>query len=604
MTTGFEMAVHFCESETNAAVLKVARSFSGRRWMLPATDEGVVRALMLAGDLPDVLARLLASRGVAPDALQDALEPTLKRLLPEPRLLKDMDKAVGRVQAAIENGEHIAIFGDYDVDGSCSAALLHEFLSALGITPRVYIPDRMTEGYGPSAQALLRLKGEGASLVITVDCGATAGAALTAARNAGLDVIVLDHHAVAEPPPSCAQVNPNQKGDTSGLNHLCAAGVTFLFAVALNRSLRERGWYAANGIAEPDLRDLVDLVGLATVCDVVPLIGVNRAFVRAGLAHLGRLERHGLAALASVAGTAPPFTPYHLGFVFGPRINAGGRVGRCGLGVDLLTAREAEAAVEFATALDLHNRERQAIEKLILDEAIQMAALQDNAPFLFASADGWHAGVVGIVAGRLKDRFAKPSFVAGFEGGLGRGSARSVAGVDIGAIVRAAKEEGVIESGGGHAMAAGFSLSRGQHDAFHAFLARQFNGAGAALETANELAIDALISPAGATEALVKDIARAGPFGAGNPEPLVAVPDARIVFADVVGKDHVRMRLAGGDGTRLDAIAFRAADTALGNALLASRGKTIHAAGRLKTDEWNGRTRVQLHLEDAAPAGV
>ena len=563
-----------------------------------------MRALMLAGNLSNVLARLLVVRRVQPDELGDVLEPTLKRLLPEPRLLKDMDRAVERVRSAIAGGEQVAIFGDYDVDGSCSAALLHEFLSALGVQPRVYIPDRMTEGYGPSAKALLQLKDEGASLVITVDCGATASVALTAARDAGLDVIVLDHHAVDEPPPAYAQVNPNRKGDASGLNYLCAAGVTFLFAVALNRSLRESGWYAANGVAEPDLRTLVDLVGLATVCDVVPLIGVNRAFVRAGLAHLGRLERHGLAALASVASSTPPFTPYHLGYVFGPRINAGGRVGRCGLGVDLLTARARDAAEDFAAALDLHNRERQAIEKLILDEAIQMAALQDNAPFLLVANDGWHAGVVGIVAGRLKDRFAKPAFVAGFEGGLGRGSARSVAGVDIGAIVRAAKDAGVVESGGGHAMAAGFSLAQDQHEAFHAFLAQQFSGAGPALEAASELTIDTLVSPSGATEALVKDIARAGPFGAGNPEPLFAIPDARVVFADVVGKDHVRLRLAGGDGARLDAIAFRSADTSLGQGLMASRGKTIHAAGRLKIDEWNGRVRVQLQIEDAAPAGA
>jgi single-stranded-DNA-specific exonuclease len=586
------------------AAFGVARSFSGRRWVLRAADEGAVRALVLAGNLSDPLARLLAARGVAPDELADVLQPTLRRLLPEPRMLADMDRAVARLQVAIEGGERIAIFGDYDVDGSCSAALLQEFLSALGVAARVYIPDRMTEGYGPSAQALLQLQREGARLVITVDCGATANAALTAARDADLDVIVLDHHAVEELPPALAHVNPNRRDDTSGLHHLCAAGVTLLFVVALNRALRESGWFKANGIAEPDLRNLVDLVGLATVCDVVPLVGVNRAFVRAGLARMDRLERHGLAALAAVAGTVPPFTPYHLGFVLGPRINAGGRVGRCGLGVDLLTAREREPAEGFATALDLHNRERQAIEKFILDEAVAMAGLQDNAPYLFASNEGWHAGVVGIVAGRLKDRFGKPSFVAGFEGGLGRGSARSVAGTDIGAVIRAAREAGVIESGGGHAMAAGFSLSLAQRDRFQAFLAARFSDAGATLDAANTLEIDTLVSPSGATEALVADLARAGPFGAGNPEPLVALPDARIVFADIVGKDHVRLRLAGGDGARLDAIAFRVADSPLGRGLLSSRGRAIHAAGRLRSDEWNGRTRVQLHLEDAAPADV
>jgi single-stranded-DNA-specific exonuclease len=373
----------------------------------------------------------------------------------------------------------------------------------------------------------------------------------------------------------------------------------FLFLVALNRALRDAGRYS--GKAEPDLRTYLDLVGLATVCDVVPLIGVNRAFVRAGLAKLGKLERPGLAALAAIAGVAPPFTPYHLGFVLGPRINAGGRVGRCGLGVDLLTATGSKAE-EYAAALDMHNRERQAIEKLILDEACAQAAAQDNSPFLFLAGEGWHPGVVGIVAGRLKERFAKPAFVAGFEGGLGRGSARSIAGVDIGAVVRAAREAGTLDAGGGHAMAAGFSLRPEQSDQFRAFLTAQFARYADVSAVGATLTLDGVVSPAGATPSLVRDIGRAGPFGAGNAEPVLAVPDAQVVFADVVGKDHVRLRLTGSDGARLDAIAFRAADTDLGRALLGARGKRIHAAGRLRADEWNGRVRVQLHLEDGAPA--
>jgi len=577
----------------------VARSFSGRRWALKQRDESAVRELMRTADLPLVLAQLLAARGVAPGEVQDVLNPTLKRLLPEPSTFKDMEKAVARAREAIENGERIAIFGDYDVDGSCSAALLHDFLAALGIETRIYIPDRMSEGYGPSARALLQLKDEGASLVFTVDCGAGAHAALQAARDASLDVIVLDHHAVQEPPPAFAHVNPNQPDDISGQGHLCAAGVTFLFAVALNRALRGR--YEAAAIAEPDLREALDLVALATICDVVPLTGVNRAFVRAGLAQLVQLKRPGFAALAQVAGTLAPFTAYHCGYIFGPRINAGGRVGRCSLGVDLLTAREPGKAQEYAELLNLHNQERQTIEKVILEEAIAYAGTQDNSPFLFVAKEGWHAGVVGIVAGRLKDRFGKPSFVAGFEGGLGRGSARSVAGVDIGAVVHAAKEAGMVESGGGHAMAAGFSLSLDQREAFHAFLAAKF--ANGVPTDALDLDIDALISPSGASEALVRDVAHAGPFGAGNPEPLFALCDVRVAFADVVGREHIRLKLEGG-GARLEAIAFRVADTALGKGLLAARGKAIHAVGRLKTDEWNGRVRVQLHLEDAAPAGA
>jgi single-stranded-DNA-specific exonuclease len=586
------------------AAFGVARSFSGRRWRLRAAREDAARTLSLSGNISPLLARLLAAREVLPEQVDDIVNPTLKRLLPDPSILKDMDVAVARTRAAIERGEKIAVFGDYDVDGSTSTALVSEFLSALCQPPRIYVPDRLTEGYGPSARALLQLKDEGAGLVITVDCGAVATDALTAARDAGLDVIVLDHHAVESPPPAFAQVNPNQPGDRSGLGYLCAAGVTFLFLVALNRSLRDSGWYAANGIPEPDLRDQLDLVGLATICDVVPLIGVNRAFVRAGLAKLSAVARPGLRALAAIASIAPPFTPYHLGFMFGPRINAGGRVGRCSLGAELLIEKDLAQADELATRLDLHNKERQAIEKLILEDATQMASTQSNTPFILVHGEGWHSGVVGIVAGRLKERFNKPALVAGFEGGAGRGSARSIPGVDIGAIVRAAHEKGLLESGGGHAMAAGFSLGGARLDAFREFLELQFSGKGEALDAANELLLDLALAPSGATTGFVADLARIGPFGSGNPEPLVVIPDARVAFADVVGKDHVRLRLTGGDGARLDAIAFRTAATPLGEGLLKSRGKLIHAAGRLKSDEWNGRARVQLQLEDAALAGL
>jgi single-stranded-DNA-specific exonuclease len=589
-------------AQPHKAAFGVARSFSGRRWTLSRAGDGVVQALMHAGNISEPLAHILALRGVTPETLDDALAPTLKRLLPEPFLLKDMEKAVARVKAAIEAGEAIAVFGDYDVDGSASAAILSDFLTALGRPPRVYIPDRMTEGYGPNAAALLKLKDEGASLVITVDCGAGAAKPLQAAQDAGLDVVILDHHAVDVLPPAVAHVNPNQPGDTSGFNHLCAAGVTFLFTVALNRALREAGWYAANNIAEPDLRNAIDLVGLATHCDVVPLLNINRAFIRGGLAKLG--TRPGLAALAAIAKIAPPFTSHHLGFALGPRINAGGRVGRSSLGVELLTARDAALAEALAAQLDLHNSERQALEKMILEEAIAEAATQSNAPFILAAGEGWHTGVVGIVAGRLKDRFGKPAFAVGMEGGVGRGSARSVAGIDVGAVVRAAHEQGVIESGGGHAMAAGFSLRSDQVDGFSAFLSDAFANSAAALAAANELFVDALVSPAGATVGLIEEIAKAGPFGPGNAEPLIAIPDARVAFADPVGKDHVRLQLAGADGARVNAIAFRAGGQPLGQALLAARGQRIHAAGRLRADEWNRQTRVQLQIEDAAPAGV
>ena len=584
--------------ERAAAAFGVARSFTGRRWLLKSVDEAIERELLR--EISPVLSRLLALRGITLAQAADYLTPKLKNLLPEPNTLKDMEAAVARVSAALAGGEPIAVFGDYDVDGSTSAALLSDFLTALGAAPRIYIPDRMTEGYGPSPTAMRALAAEGMKLVITVDCGAAAIAALEEARAQGLDVVVLDHHRVDAPPPAVAHVNPNQPDDHSGLGHLCAAGVSFLFLVALNRHLRATGFYEERGLAEPDLRLFLDLVGLATICDVVPLNGVNRAFVRFGLGQIGALSRPGLAALAGVAGAKGPVTPYHLGFVFGPRINAGGRVGRSSLGVDLLTARDPEKAGEFAQLMDLHNRERQAIEKQILEEALAQGGTQANAPFILVSGEGWHPGVVGIVAGRLKERFAKPAFVAGFEGGMGRGSARSIPGIDLGGIIRAAAEAKVIEYGGGHAMAAGFSLTAAQLDGFRRFVEDRFSGTGAALAAANDLLLDAVSSPAGANIALAQEIAQAGPYGAGNAEPLLGLPDVRVAFADLVGGSHVKLRLAGGDGSVLDAIAFRAVGTPLGEGLLASRGKAIHAAGRLRQDDWNGRIRVQLEIEDAA----
>jgi single-stranded-DNA-specific exonuclease len=585
---------------TRAPGFGVARSFSGRRWVSREPDDAAVRALARDGGISDTLARLLVGRGVTAEQLADVLDPKLKRLLPEPFDLKDMDAAIARAKTAIEKSEQIAVFGDYDVDGSSSTAILASFFASIGRPCRIYIPDRMTEGYGPNARALLQLQTDGAGLVITVDCGAGAVKPLQAARDAGLDVIVLDHHAVETPPPAFAHVNPNQPGDSSNLGHLCAAGVTFLFAVALNRALRDAGWYKANNIAEPDLRALIDLVGLATVCDVVPLIGVNRAFVRSGLPQM--LARPGLAALAAVAGASGPFTPYHLGFVFGPRINAGGRVGRCSLGAELLSCVSPADAEPLARQLDHHNRERQAIESVILEEAMaQAATAAPEAPFLLIAGEGWHAGVVGIVAGRLKERFGKPAFVAGLEGGMGRGSARSIMGVDVGTAVRAARDAGLLEAGGGHAMAAGFSLTDAQVEPFRVFLARWF-AERAGVDAVTDLDLGLSVACSGATEGLVDEIARMGPFGSGNAEPLCAVLDVSVSFADVVGQNHVRLRLAGADGARLDSIAFRAADTDLGRALLKARGQRIHAAGYLRSDVWNGRKRVQLQLEDAAAA--
>jgi single-stranded-DNA-specific exonuclease len=591
-----------------SAGLNVTRSFSGRRWCLRETDAEATRHFAREADVSPTVANLLMTRNVRASDAADYLNPTLRRLLPEPLSLKDMEKAVERAARAIMRGETVAVFGDYDVDGSCSAALLHSFLSELGRPPLLYIPDRLREGYGPNANALRGLRDRGASLVITVDCGATADETLSQARDVGLDTIVLDHHVVDAPETARnspvvglgIHVNPNQPDDTSELGHLCAAGVTFLFAVALNRELRRSGWYAASGNSEPDLRKSLDLVGLATVCDMVPLVGINRAFVRAAELRLSRLERPGIRALAVVARAEPPFSLYHCGFVFGPRINAGGRVGRCNIGAELLTTKHEAEARQLAELLEVHNRERQAIEVAIIQEAMRIASDQQDSRVLLVSGGEWHPGVVGIVAGRLKDHFRKPVLSIGFNGEIGRGSARSVPGIDIGSLIRTARDQGLIQTGGGHAMAAGFSLSAQQLDPFRQWLMDRFAKLGDASESTSDLCLDVLVSPAGATPEFAHEIDRAGPFGTGNAEPVLAACNVRVAFAGVAGQGHVRLRLEGGDGSGLSAIAFRAAETPLGQALLHCRGEHIHVAGFLRAKNWNGRSEAQLQLEDAA----
>jgi single-stranded-DNA-specific exonuclease len=587
--------------------LGVANSFSGRPWHFRSSDEDLVRALELSG-LSPVLARLLAAREIVPSEAARFLEPRLKSLLPDPLVLANMDHAAERFASALTGGESIAVLGDYDVDGACASALLLRYLRQLGRDGLLHIPDRMTEGYGPSVGAMKSLRARGATLVVTVDCGAGAHEALAFARDQGLDVIVLDHHATERNPPAFAHVNPNGPDDDSELKYLSAAGVAFLMLVAVQRMLRVSGWFDAKGIVPPDLLEEIDIVALATVTDVVPLLGVNRAFVRQGLRKLEALERPGIAALAKVAGVSPPFTTHHLGFVFGPRINAGGRVGRCDLGARLLVSRDATEAEALATELDRHNRERQAIEGTILEAAEALARAQADKSFVLLARDGWHPGVVGIVASRLKDRYAKPVLVAGFADSrpdcIARGSARSVTGVDLGTVIRAARRAGLIETGGGHAMAAGFSLRREQIAPLAAFLEQEISPRRAAMSEGRRLIADSLVSASAAIPALLDELDRAGPYGAGHPEPLFVMADMTVTYADVVGSNHVRLRLVGREGQGIDAVAFRVADAPLGLGLLKSRGKTVHVAGRLKRDDYGGTPRVQLHIEDAVAAGA
>ncbi len=583
-----------------AVLLEVERSLSGRRWQLHPVDERLSAALCQRHGLPEILGRILAARGVSVDAAEDHLAPTLRALMPDPSAMKDMDRAADRIAGAIASGERIAVFGDYDVDGATSAALLLRYLRALGSEPLLHIPDRMAEGYGPNAPALAALRQAGASLVVTVDCGTTAMEPLAAARADGLDVIVLDHHAAAaELPAAQAVVNPNRLDDASGLGHLAACGVTFLTLVAVNRALRRTG--ALDGRAEPDLLDLLDLVALGTVCDVVPLVGLNRALVIQGLKVMARRRNPGIRALADVARVTERIGAYHLGFILGPRVNAGGRIGRADLGARLLSTEDAAEAAEIAAILDSHNDDRKAIEAEVLRQAKeQLDGAPDPGPVALAAGQGWHPGVIGIVAGRLKERYDRPACVVALEGDVGRASCRSAPGVDIGAAVAEARRAGLLMTGGGHPMAAGFTVAADRLEALAGFLHDHVRGqAGGPLVPVSDF--DGTLSVGGATAELAATLERLGPFGAGNSEPRFVLTGARAVAGKVVGRDHVSCFLTGAEGGRLKAIAFRAAGTTLGSALLDPAGAPLHIAGLLRVDRWNGRERAQFQIEDAAP---
>ena len=595
------------EEGERGAYLGVVASARGMQWrerLAPAAVNAAI-AISQRHGLPELLGRVLAAREIGLDQVPVTLDPTLKALMPDPSSLRDMDKGAARLADAIQRKECIAVFGDYDVDGACSSALLHRFLAAHGLGARIYIPDRMLEGYGPNPQAIEGLVKDGASLILAVDCGTTSIEPLAVARPLGADVIVVDHHQADERLPDVAAlINPNRQDDLSGLGQLCAAGVTFLLLVATVRELRTRGHYSGD-VAPPDLLQLLDLVALATVCDVVPLQGLNRAYVVKGLQAMRQRRNVGLRALADAAGLAVAPTPYHLGFVLGPRINAGGRIGDAALGARLLAIGDEMEAARIAVLLDKLNRERKAIETQMLEEAMAHAdRLTDADPqiplLLVASAD-WHKGVVGLVASRLVERFQRPACVIAWDSkDEGTGSLRSIAGVDIGAAVRAAVTEGHLRKGGGHAMAAGLTVARARLEGLQAFLCQRLARPTVAARAVGALAIDGALTPASVNDELMALLERAGPYGQGNPEPRFAFPAHRVKFAKVVGAAHVRCVLEAGDGTRLDAVAFRAADQPVGQALLGAAGMPLHVAGHLRRDTWNGRDKLELVIEDAA----
>jgi len=586
-----------------AAYLGVEHSLLGKRWRARLADESVAAAIARAHGLPAIVCRVLAARGVFPKDCEAFLEPTLKRHLPDPSHLIDMDKAVERIVRAITVGETVGVFGDYDVDGASAAALLVRFFAALGRSVPVYVPDRIAEGYGPNAAALLKLKASGCAVVVTVDCGTAAHAPLAAAREAGLDVIVIDHHvADAALPDAFAIVNPNRKDETSEHRGLCAAGVAFLLIVAVNRALRAAYWYG-EGHPEPDLRAWLDLVALGTICDVVPLTGVNRALVAQGLKVMAARRNPGLAALAEIAGVKAEPDAYTSGFVFGPRVNAGGRVGEAGLGARLLSTDDPAEALALAQRLDRYNAERKTIEAGVQRAALKLAEAQAAAgePVIVVAGEGWHPGVIGIVAGRMKERFNRPACVIALDGRTGKGSGRSVPGFSLGPAIIAAHHAGLLLGGGGHAMAAGFTVAEDRIDGLRKFLAdRALAELGGALP-APTLGLDGVLECAGATCDLVDLIERAGPFGSGNPRPRFAFPAAQVIRAEVVGADHVRCFLfSQSAGVRLKAIAFRSAGTELGKALLERGALPLHIAGHLRAETWNGTRSAELTIEDAA----
>ena len=589
---------------TDGAALGVTRSAAGQVWSMSMVDDRQVLALSQRLGLPDIMCRLLAARHIGADQAAAYLDPKMRDLLPDPSCLSDMDKAAERLAQAIVDAEPVAVFGDYDVDGATSSALLLRYWQACRREMRAYIPDRTKEGYGPNEAAFQQLDSEGYKLIVTVDCGTMAHEVLAAAQARGQEVIVADHHQTGGGLPTCyALINPRRADDTSGLGHLAAVGVTFMLLVAVNRSLRQSGFF--EGKQAPDLMQLLDLVALGTVCDVVPLEGVNRAFVRQGLNVMAQGGNLGVQKLAQVARASAPWGTYQLGFQLGPRVNAGGRVGQSDLGVRLLSTQSAEEAAGLAQRLDDFNTQRRAIEGEVQDQAtrnIEALLQSQNAlpPYILQVGEGWHAGVIGIVAGRLKDKYNRPSFVIAMDAdGLGKGSARSVSGIDIGQLVAGAVDGGLIEAGGGHAMAAGVTLTRDQLSGFEAYLSERLGDM--ALDAPRQLRLDATLTPRGATRDLWEQLQQAGPFGAGNPEPRFVLPAVRIVQQSVVGDGHVRCIFSGAEGGRLKAMAFASVPEEVRMLLQTTRGP-LHIAGFLRADDWNGRRDVQFMVHDAAPA--
>ncbi len=606
MLAGMTIAVSL-PSLSEPPFLGVAQSATGRVWRDRLNQRDAARALAIAQrhNLPEMLARVVAGRGVELDAVEDFLDPAIRRAMPDPFTVTQMEAAAKRIADAVVAGERVAVFGDYDVDGATSAALLAWHLRHAGLDPLIHIPDRLFEGYGPNTEAVKALAAKGATLLVTVDCGTASLEPLAEAKKLGMSVVVIDHHQPGDALPEVdALVNPNRADDVSGLGHLAAVGLVFLTLVALNRELRQRGFWTTER-PEPDLLSALHHVALGTVADVVPLIGLNRAFVKKGLIALRRRDHIGHTALMDVARLSGPPEAWHLGFLLGPRINAGGRIGRADLGVRLLLEADPAEAARIAAELDRLNSERRAIEQSAEAqaeaEAIAALGVEDKGAVIVTAGQGWHPGIVGLVAARLRAKFGRPAVAIALEpGGIGTGSGRSIPGVDLGKVVRQAVHDGLLLKGGGHAMAAGVTLKKERLAEFRGFVEQAVASDVARARHADELLIDGAVTARALTSEFAALLERAGPFGSGNPEPVIALADHQLVFADEVGQAHLRIRLKSGDGALVNGIAFRAVGQKIGRALTENRGQPLHVAGTLAVDRYQGSERVQLRITDVA----
>lgn len=591
-------------SDIYKTFLDVETSLKGKRWVDRLSDNDRNQALAIAQEtgMPELLARVLCGRGVPKDNAEQFLNPNLKDLMPDPSTMTDMDKAVDVLVDAIIAKDRVAIFGDYDVDGASSSALLSRFLVAHDVANEIYIPDRIFEGYGPNPNAMKTLVDAGAKLIVTVDCGSTSFEALEAANKLGVKLLVIDHHQCGdELPIADAIVNPNRQDDLSDLGTLCAAGVVFMVLVAVQRELRKRSLPVG-----PNLMEMLDIVALATVCDVVPLKGLNRAFVVKGLVAMRKRKNAGISALSKVSRLDGPIQPYHLGFLLGPRINAGGRIGDAALGSRLLTLEDEYEAEQIAEQLEGLNKERQEIEAVMLEEAIDEAeaeiGLGEGPSVLVTARTGWHPGIVGLLASRLKDRFSRPAFAVAFDpSGKGAASGRSISGVDIGKAVRDAVDAGILVKGGGHAMAAGLTIQKDRLGDLRAFFENALSEQIAKARQSQVTKIDGALTARGANLRFIDLLESAGPYGQGHSQPVFAFPNHLIQHSRLVGKDHISLSLKSADGTPLKAIAFRAADEDMGRALMDGQGRHFHFVGTLGTNTWQGRQSVQLRVMDAAP---